>query len=100
MHTNYVETLESRRLLSAGQIDASFGDGGMLALSRDAQVQQLFTLDDGRLLVAGSRDGSPYLRRLLAHGELDETFPEGTLLPALRHLLGHAPASFALDDEE
>jgi hypothetical protein len=32
--TNLVEAIESRMLLSAGQLDHSFGDRGLVALSR------------------------------------------------------------------
>ena len=50
------ESLESRTLLSAGQLDRYFGDGGLARLNVGGfrSVHDLLTLDDGRILASVS----------------------------------------------
>jgi uncharacterized delta-60 repeat protein len=80
--TTRLETLESRRLLSAGQIDASFGASGftMLDLNGEAEtIAQILPAPGGKFLAFGKADGGNELviARFSADGALDTTFATG-----------------------
>jgi uncharacterized delta-60 repeat protein len=67
-----------RRFTTAGELDTSFADGGVL--SQDGPLARAIALPDGRLLLTGyDRNGKPTrddfaLRRLLADGAPDRSF--------------------------
>lgn len=71
------------RLTAAGVLDASFGDGGKLALPNDIVIGG-FTLDlQGRILLGGVRFGQNRydmaVRRLLPDGRIDTSFGDAGL---------------------
>jgi uncharacterized delta-60 repeat protein len=84
------------RLLPDGALDARFGAGGVVRLSRPGsqEARGIAVLPDGRVLVAGTSEGAEtrrfLLARLLPTGAPDPTFGDGgvTLAP-----LGHAHPS-------
>ena len=78
-----LEPMESRTLLSAGDLDPSFADDGVVTLDN---VNGIFydaaVLPGGKILAVGSADGSPgnrdvYLARFNPNGTLDTTFGGG-----------------------
>jgi uncharacterized delta-60 repeat protein len=79
-----LELLESRCLLSAGQLDPTFGAGGKVAtdiqqgLLTNASALTL-TQPDGKILVAGpgNANGSTVLERYNPDGSLDASFGTG-----------------------
>ena len=67
------------RLLPSGELDTSFDAGNIFMQNNIARVTALAVQDNGRILCAGfftSIDGQPHqsLARLLANGQLDNTF--------------------------
>ena len=76
-----VETLEMRALLTAGDLDASFGSGGLvindLSPANDAAID-VIALPSGKSLVGGyttnSQGRDAVVRRYNADGSLDTTF--------------------------
>ena len=97
------ERLEARRLLAAGELVGSFGDGGAIYFDFDDQLVQAAThvveLTDGDLLVAGyslsadATDSREYLARFDADGSLDADFGDGGIL----ELPDFAPAARVTD---
>src|SRR6266566_8474684 len=72
-----VETLEIRRLLSAGQLDASFGNGGVVVTDGGLSAPtSVVVQSDGKILVTASRDGGGGATRARYNpdGSLDSTF--------------------------
>jgi uncharacterized delta-60 repeat protein len=81
-----IESLEPRRLLSAGALDPVFGDGGRVLISgqaRNTTVSQAFVEPNGKLLLIGETDDETHdtpgqvflqLTRLKTDGSLDPTF--------------------------
>lgn len=77
-----IERLEPRRMLSAGQLDASFGNHGRVLThfaNAEAVIQQLVPMLDGRVLAAGYAklaDGTSAvaLARYFADGTADPSF--------------------------
>src|SRR5690348_2115783 len=77
-----IEHLEARRMLSAGQIDTSFGNHGRVLThfaNAEAAIQQLVPMLDGRVLAAGYAklaDGTSAvaLARYFADGTADPSF--------------------------
>lgn len=87
---SFLEPLEPRRLLSAGDVDTSFGNAGRVIHGIPGDLSPLaptLFLPDGKILFAGTaffpRVGERdyyYLRRYHADGSLDATFgQEGTI---------------------
>ncbi|MCX7420106.1 MAG: hypothetical protein NT013_11285 [Planctomycetia bacterium] len=77
----FVESLEDRCLLTAGDLDPTFGNGGKVttAFSGDAQGNCMVVQSDGKIVVAGSlfSNGSNFdfaLARYNADGSLDTSF--------------------------
>ncbi len=74
------EPLEQRHLLTAGALDPTFGDGGIvttdIGYSGDDNAFDVATLSqgDGKLLVAGETDRGMTVVRYNADGTLDGTF--------------------------
>src|SRR6188768_1016724 len=78
------ERLEPRRLRAAGDLDPTFGDGGVFTYENagDLSVDDLESLPDGRFIVAGGilgdNDGPDFaLRRFNADGTPDTSFGGG-----------------------
>src|SRR5438270_1585863 len=77
-----VEALEQRRLLSAGQLDPSFGAGGIalndLGSGGSAFGNAMALQADGKVLVAGKVRGTTgddlAVARFLANGQVDASF--------------------------
>jgi len=72
-----VETLESRCLLAAGDLDPSFGDDGKVTTSVGpfgAEVRSLAIQSDGKILVAGHNGDDFTTVRYNPDGSLDTTF--------------------------
>ena len=81
--SNFVEPLESRRLLTVA-LDQTFGTNGVLNLGAGG-VTARATTDDGKILIAGALQVSPggqvigtvarpFVARLLSDGTLDPSF--------------------------
>src|SRR3954471_11717920 len=76
-----LECLEERCLLSAGDLDPSFGTGGMVLsdVSAFGLIHAVAVQDDGMVLVAGERSPASGMRdvalaRYATNGQLDPTF--------------------------
>lgn len=80
------------RYLSDGRLDASFGQGGHVALDagQSFSVKDLAIDDSGRIIVAGSIGSRFGLARLTAAGDLDPSFGQG----------GYSVTDFASTDVE
>src|SRR5204863_379027 len=81
---NFVEPLESRRLLSAGDLDPTFGAGGKVVSDPSGgedTAAAVATTDDGSVLVGGTTwTGTQWtfeITRHTADGVLDPTFGTG-----------------------
>src|SRR3954463_8126575 len=79
-----VESLEGRRLLSAGDLDPTFGNGGVGTLAyagrTDDLAQALPLMGDGRFGVGGSSYGAAFggtMARSLPDGSPDPSFGPG-----------------------
>lgn len=74
------------RLTASGEIDASFGTGGVTVLQHESTIVDDLVLQDGRPVVVGSiwvPDEETYdamLVRLDANGQLDDTFGDGGIV--------------------
>src|SRR4051812_4449360 len=79
-----LESLESRRMLSAGDLDAAFGNAGIVVTNFDGpttdNVQQAIHLNSGKTLATGTSDGRQLLTRYDASGSLDASFGSGGVL--------------------
>jgi|GEM_PF-1140959 len=62
------------RLLSNGQLDASFGDKGKVLSGVSGSLNDVVLQADGKILVAGESNGDFVLARYLANGSLDTQF--------------------------
>jgi uncharacterized delta-60 repeat protein len=76
-----VETLEQRRLLSAGSVDSSFGNGGLAMTdftgsSTDNAINAV-RLQDNKLVIVGGSNGLPVMARYNTNGSRDTTFGNG-----------------------
>ncbi|CAN5348265.1 hypothetical protein BH09PLA1_BH09PLA1_36510 [soil metagenome] len=87
-HRPNFETLESRRLLSAGQLDPNWGTGGIFTgvmPGASGVITALAPTPDGKIMAAGthSEEGANYVffARFLHNGTLDTTFGDGRFLP-------------------
>src|SRR4051794_39298341 len=92
--TQAVEALESRRLLSFGNLDPSFGTGGKVLtdFSGGSSNGYAMTVSGGKTLVAGTLHGDFVVARYNANGSLDTTFgPAHT---------GYATVDFGSDADE
>ncbi|MGV1048387.1 MAG: hypothetical protein ACOYD4_07680 [Solirubrobacterales bacterium] len=72
------------RFDAGGQLDPSFGSGGLLRLLKpdgsvfEGSIDQVVALADGKLLVEGSNNGAtPIVARLNRDGSYDPTFGQG-----------------------
>ena len=69
------------RLLPNGSLDASFGLGGLVLVGDASSVTEtgrsVLVEPDGRIVVAGARNGRLLVVRLLANGALDPAFGAG-----------------------
>lgn len=78
-----VQQLERRRLLSAGDLDLTFGDGGIVATDfggENDQARAVLVQSSGKILVAGRAGGIDsdfLLARYEANGSLDAGFGGG-----------------------
>jgi len=73
----FVETLEDRCLLAAGDLDPSFGDGGKVitAFGASAVAHCSAIQSDGKIVVVGDTDNHVFaLARYNSDGSLDTTF--------------------------
>jgi len=72
-----VELLEDRRLLSAGQLDTSFGAGGQVLLPSAGTIRASAMQSDGKAVLVGQTafsNSSFLIERVTADGALDATF--------------------------
>ena len=78
-----LEWLEVRTLLAAGDLDTSFGTGGLVTtnVTGTSSYDQVYDVaevgTEGKTVVVGSAGGSLALARYLADGTLDPTFAGG-----------------------
>src|SRR5213592_900305 len=76
-----IESLESRRLLSAGELDPTFGIGGLRDLDfagKQDDLRGAALLSDGGIFVAGSNNvGRVEFMKLTPGGALDLSFGGG-----------------------
>src|SRR5690348_7296782 len=79
-HCGIIESLERRRLLAAGDLDASFASAGTLAFDARAANCSMAVQGDGKVLLAGrlETDGKQSLlvTRLNPDGSFDSTFAD------------------------
>jgi uncharacterized delta-60 repeat protein len=83
----WLEGLEPRTLLNAGQLDPSFGMNGIVRiLPNFAPSTPVAALQpNGKIILAGSLGGTDItLVRLNADGSLDSTFSNGGVAPSMR----------------
>src|SRR4051794_19064331 len=75
-NSQLIEVLEPRRLLTAGQLDPTFGAGGATAIQVEAggSIGSITPLPDGKLLIAASFDGKLNFFRLNSDGSRDDAF--------------------------
>ena len=76
----FFEALERRRLLSAGTLDPSFGNGGIVTTDLVASFETgsaLTILNDGRFLLGGTAHGDFVVLRYSSSGRLDSAFGTG-----------------------
>src|SRR3954451_8874576 len=83
LRTAAVEALECRRLLSTGDLDATFGDGGKIDINQsyypDIQVTDAALQRDGKIIEVGQLSlWDLGVVRLNADGSLDPTFTPPT----------------------
>src|SRR5438105_1621596 len=79
---HWVEPLESRRLLSAGLLDTTYGSAGFASVSKTGfgfRAMDVVPLANGKLIVAGLAKNSTgnhfaAIARLNANGSVDKTF--------------------------
>ncbi|HEV3164455.1 MAG TPA: delta-60 repeat domain-containing protein, partial [Isosphaeraceae bacterium] len=74
-----LESLEGRTLLSGGQLDQSFGSGGIVTtdLGGTEQANDVALQSDGKIVVVGSttlNNGDFFVVRYNANGSPDQTF--------------------------
>src|SRR5215212_4265087 len=94
--SSVIEPLENRQLLSAGQLDSTFGTGGLANTGWAKDLGESLVLPSGKILVAGTvtatykdADGKDYtsdsvsVARYNSNGTLDSTFGNGGVSPAL-----------------
>jgi len=62
------------RLEREGALDPTFGDGGIVRLTAESSGRSVALDPDGRIVVAGSREGQLIVLRLLANGAFDDSF--------------------------
>src|SRR4051812_23061949 len=89
---NTIESLESRRMLSAGDLDPTFGKAGVVTASfgGDVNREYLAVQRDGRIVVAmavtpkGSKSHEVVVARFKTDGKLDGSFGKSgkTVTPA------------------
>jgi uncharacterized delta-60 repeat protein len=76
--------LEDRTLLSAGELDPTFGQGGLVITSfpgGSADARSVAVQDDGSLIVAGTVGGTRFgLAHYNSDGTLDDSFGNGGLV--------------------
>jgi uncharacterized delta-60 repeat protein len=101
-----LEALEDRRLLSAGALDATFGNGGVLttALSRstDDRAYHVAVQPDGKILAVGDVWGSTDqygLVRYNANGSLDTGFGKGGIVLVGSNTSSHYAQDVALQPD-
>ena len=95
------ESLEPRCLLSAGDLDPSFGVGGKVttAFQADVQATSMVLQSDGKIVVLGGTygNGSVVLARYNSDGSLDTSFGNGgVVLGAYNNSI---PTSMALQSD-
>ena len=74
----HFESLESRQLLSGGELDPTFGAGGkLIAQSVGFPIADLAVQSDGKIVAVGQRNGDFAVARLNANGTLDASFGGG-----------------------
>src|SRR5687768_1344188 len=71
------ESLESRQMFSAGQLDPTFGTGGRAPTPFGFDVQDSLPLPDGKVVVVGGVKGGFAVGRLNADGTRDRSFGGG-----------------------
>ena len=79
------ESLERRLLLAAGDLDPTFGDGGLVISSGPDEVSRMWNdavvLSDGRIVAVGG-EYSLKIARYNANGSLDPSFGDNGLVVA------------------
>lgn len=90
------------RLTPAGELDRSFGDGGLATVATSGGNDEAFALavdSQGRILVAGRTSTSTsddlLLARFTSAGESDPTFGSGGVVTT--DVRGHSDTAFAID---
>src|SRR5437868_7145765 len=80
--TPILEPLERRALLSAGQLDPTFGGGGIVSVAAGGAFEDVAVLPGNKLLAVGTTSNtagahSAYLARFNADGSYDTSFGGG-----------------------
>lgn len=88
------EPLESRQMMSAGDLDPTFGVGGKLLATETVghPVSDMAVQADGKVVLVGSLNGDFAITRFNANGTLDRTFGGGGFV---RTNFGGAEGDFA-----
>ncbi len=70
-----IESLEDRRLLSAGDLDQTFGSAGKITVAAAGSANGIAVQDDGKIVVVGGpQNGKSTMMRFNSDGTLDTTF--------------------------
>jgi uncharacterized delta-60 repeat protein len=87
---NAIETIESRVLLTAGQLDPFFGTGGIVTTTLPGGASEIYHVEpmpDGRLLAVGGYDSPAgdklIFARYLRDGQPDTTFGDSSVAPGV-----------------
>ena len=75
----HLESLEGRRMMAAGDLDLSFGNGGKVIAADTVghPVADVAVQPDGKVVVVGSHNNDFAVTRFNANGTLDRTFGGG-----------------------
>ena len=71
------EPLESRQLMSAGDLDPTFGQGGKMRTNFGFGANDVVVQNDGKVVMVGSLNGDFAVARMNANGTPDTTFGGG-----------------------
>jgi uncharacterized delta-60 repeat protein len=92
-----MELLEDRRLMSAGDLDLSFGNGGKVqSAALGFNPSDIALQSDGKIIAVGERDNHFAVARLNANGSLDTTFGDGDGIATANFGGNRGDAAFAV----
>src|SRR5688500_18858331 len=96
--SNKVELLESRQLLSAGQLDPTFAADGTAFRDWAGSASDSVVLRSGKILVLGGHSARS-VARFHANGRLDVSFGEGGVTPEFTQDPDFHPLDLAIQSD-